>query len=381
MEFKVREIKEKEIWENFFLGCEEKTFLDSWNWGEFQRKMGNFTFARRKASFGGSTAAQKSEGGKIWRLGIYKESDLIAVALIIKISARRGTFLFSPHAPALAKAPTENHSLRYETLKTLLEELKKIAKEENTSFVRISPIWENSKENIEIFKNLNFRTAPIHMHPELTWELDIVPPEEKLLIKMRKTTRYLIKQAQKNKDIEITKSTKIEDVERFNELYQKTVSRHHFTPFSIDYLTNEVLAFLPDNQVMIFLGKYKEELLASAIIIFWHGIAFYHQGASSPKYPKIPVSYLLQWEAIKEAKKRGCNVYNFWGIAPLENKKPHRNPFGVLRNKHPWAGLTLFKTGFGGYKKEYVRTQDLPLSSKYWLNFIVELVRKSKRGL
>jgi len=240
MEFKVREIKEKEIWEDFFLGCEEKTFLDSWNWGEFQRKMGNFTFARRKASFGGSIAAQKSEGGKIWRLGIYKESDLIAVALIIKISARRGTFLFCPHAPAFA-APSGKPSLRHETLKTLLQKLKKIAKEENASFVRISPIWENSKENIEIFKNLSFRTAPIYMHPELTWELDIVPPEEKLLIKMRKTTRYLIKQAQKNKDIEITKSIKIEDVERFNELYQKTVSRHHFTPFSIDYLTNEAI--------------------------------------------------------------------------------------------------------------------------------------------
>ncbi|MCH8741831.1 peptidoglycan bridge formation glycyltransferase FemA/FemB family protein [Patescibacteria group bacterium] len=382
---KVEEISEKEIWENFFLGCEEKTFLDSWNWGEFQRKMGN------------STVVQKDKSGKIWRLGIYKESDLIAVALIIKISARRGTFVFCPHAPALAKTLTNNHSLKHEVLKTLLKELKKIAKEENASFVRISPIWKNSKENIEIFKNLSFRTAPIHMHPELTWELDIVPPEEELLIKMRKTTRYLIKQAQKNKDIEITKSTKIEDVERFNELYQKTVSRHHFIPFSIDYLTNEVLAFLPDNQVMIFLGKYKnprrsapqnldssgikEEIVSAAIIIFWQGIAFYHQGASSPKYPKIPVSYLLQWEAIKEAKKRGCNVYNFWGIAPSENKKLHRNPFGILRGKHPWAGLTLFKTGFGGYKKEYVRTQDLPLSSKYWLNFMVELVRRSKRGL
>jgi len=148
---------------------------------------------------------------------------------------------------------------------------------------------------------------------------------------------------------------------------------------------------------MIFLGKYKnprrsapqnldssgikEEIVSAAIIIFWQGIAFYHQGASSPKYPKIPVSYLLQWEAIKEAKKRGCNVYNFWGIAPLENKKPYRNPFGILRGKHPWAGLTLFKTGFGGYKKEYVRTQDLPLSSKYWLNYFVEIVRRTKRGL
>ncbi|GAI33015.1 unnamed protein product, partial [marine sediment metagenome] len=34
-----------------------------------------------------------------------------------------------------------------------------------------------------------------------------------------------------------------------------------------------------------------------------------------------PASYLLQWEAIKEAKNRGCKLYNFWGIAEIESKK------------------------------------------------------------
>jgi len=91
------------------------------------------------------------------------------------------------------------------------------------------------------------------------------------------------------------------------------------------------------------------------------------------KYPKIPVSYLLQWEAIKEGKKRGCKTYNFWGIAPeseLEAKKDH-----------PWKGLSLFKKGFGGYKKEYVKTQDFPLSWKYWPIYLFEEIRKRKRNL
>ena len=34
----IEEINNKEIWENFLLECEEKTFLNSWNWGEFQKK-------------------------------------------------------------------------------------------------------------------------------------------------------------------------------------------------------------------------------------------------------------------------------------------------------------------------------------------------------
>jgi len=355
----ISEIDDKNIWENFLLECRDKTFLDSWNWGEFQKMMGN----------------------KIWRLGILENDVLISVALITEIKAKRGKFLFCPHGPIIKKQETQN---RRQILGELLLELKKIAKNNRVSFIRISPIWEKNEENIRIFKELGFRQAPIHMHPELTWELDITPDEERLLMQMRKTTRYLIRQAQKNKDIEISQSQKIEDVEIFNKIYQETVDRHHFIPFSLSYLKNEFLSFTPDDQsvqknqgcpecteeqIATFIGKYKGEIISSAMIIFWQGIAFYHQGASSLKYSKIPVSYLLQWEAIREAKKRGCNIYNFWGIAPGNDPG------------HPWTGLTLFKMGFGGYKKEYVKTQDFIISKKYWLNYLVEKIRKSKRGL
>ncbi len=356
----VREIQNKEIWESFLLQCEEKTFLQSWNWGEFNRIMGN-------SAKGGSAG-----GGKIWRLGIYEGEQLISVALIIKIQAKRGTFLFLPHGPNIKRQEIRN---KKQVLEMLLDELKETARKEKASFIRMSPIWEKNEENIGIFKELGFRDAPIHMHAELTWELDITSPEEEILMKMRKTARYLIRQAQKNKDIEIVQSQKIEDIEKFNNLYQETVDRHQFVPFSLNYLENEFLSFTKDNQISIFLGKYKREIVSSGIFIFWQNVGFYHHGASSLKYPKIPVSYTLQWEAIKEAKKRGCKTYNFWGIAPITSN------FRLQTPKHPWAGLTLFKMGFGGYKKEYVKTQDLPLSSKYCLTYIFEKLRKQKRGL
>ncbi len=336
----VKKITDKNIWENFLLPIKEKTFLQSWNWGEFQKMIGN----------------------KIWRFGIYENDELISITLIVKIAAKRGIFLFLPHGPIM-------RNQRPEILETFLEELKKIAKEEKANFIRIASIWERNKENTEIFKDLGFRKAPFHIHPEVTWQLDISSPEEDLLMQMRKTTRYLIRQAQKNQEIEISQSQKLEDVEIFNNLHQEVVKRQHFTPFSLNYFKKEVSVFNPDNQISIFFGKYKNEILASAIIVFWQGIAFYHHAASSLKYSKIPISYLLQWEVIKEAKKRGCSLYNFWGIAPEGSSK-----------KHPWAGLTLFKKGFGGYLKEYVETQDFVLSQKYWLNWGIEKMRHKKRG-
>jgi hypothetical protein len=56
--------------------CSEKTFCHSWNWGEFNNLMGD----------------------NVWRFGVF-DGDLIAVFQVIKIKARRGSFLFVPHGP------------------------------------------------------------------------------------------------------------------------------------------------------------------------------------------------------------------------------------------------------------------------------------------
>lgn len=340
----IREITEKNFWENFYFNIKEKTFLNSWNWGEFQKKLKN----------------------KIWRWGIFEKKILLSLVLIVKIEAKRGSFLFLPHSPTI----DENFfSRKKEIFNFLIENLKFLAKREKVTFLRIAPLLENKKENQEIFKDLGFREAPIHIHPEVTWELNISPSEEDLLKNMRKTTRYLIRKAQNTPEIEILEEKSLEGLEKFNEIYKITKERHKFVPFPFDYLQKEFFTFLKENQVFLLLGNYKKETVAGGIFIVWQKICFYHHGASSQKYPKIPVSYLLIWRAIQKAKQLGCERFNFWGISPTENPK------------HPWAGLTLFKMGFGGEKKEYLKTQDLPLSPLYFINFFVEKIRKLKRGL
>jgi lipid II:glycine glycyltransferase (peptidoglycan interpeptide bridge formation enzyme) len=342
MNLNIREIDDKEIWENFLLECKEKTFLDSWNWGEFQKSLGN----------------------KIWRIGIFENENLLGLALVVKIEAKRGKFLFIPHGPNLK---IEDKEKKLKLLRVLRDELERIAKSEDCDFIRISPILKKTKENEEIFSILGFKNAPIFIHPEITWELNIEKSEEDILAGMRKTTRYLIKRAQKEKLLTIREENSLEGVSLFNKIYLETKERQHFVPFSLEYLQKEFLAFKDEDQISILLGDYKGEIIAGGIFIFWQNLAFYHHGASSRKYSKIPTSYLLLWEAIKKAKQKGCKVFNFWGIAPTDSPK------------HPWAGLTLFKIGFGGEKKEYVKTKDLPLKKKYWINYIVETLRKWKR--
>jgi len=348
----IREISNKDEWEGFLSFCAEKTFLQSWSWGEFNEKMGS----------------------KIWRFGVYNTGTLIAVSLVIKVSARRGTFLFIPHGPVVAEElDAKDKKL---ILELILVQLSDIAKKEKAIFIRIAPIFAETPENENIFLDLGFRQAPIHMHPEVSWELDVTPSDEKLLMNMRKTTRYLIRQAEKNPDIEITISNKIEDIEAFWPAYIKTAQRHHFVVFSKKYLETEFKSFSSDNNLSIFLGKYKGQVVSAAIFVFWYDMCFYHHSGSLTEFNKIPVSYLLQWQAIKEAKNKGCKFYNFWGIAPEINTEADAS-----KSKHPWAGLSLFKMGFGGYKKNYVKTQDFIISKKYWINYIIESIRKYRRNL
>ena len=339
----IKEIQDKKIWEDFLFGCEDKTFLQSWNWGDLNKAMGN----------------------KIWRLGIY-DGELIGTALVSKIAARRGTFLLIQHGPNV-KSQKQN----LKVLSALLKYLKKLGKKEGAAFIRMNPLWEDNPENQNIFKNLCFKTAQMHANAyEATWKLDMSLPEKDLLSDMRKTNRFLIRQAQKNPEIEISKSNEMKDVACYDKLNKEVAKHQRFVPFSLNFVKNEFDVLSKDNQILLFFGKYKGEVVASALVVFWSGIAFYHQAALSPKYHKVPVAYLLQWEAIKEAKERGCKMYDFWGFVD-----PKENP------NHPWAGPTLFKMGFSGELFRYLKTQDFPLSKKYWLTFAFEKLRKIKRSL
>lgn len=337
-----KEITSKQEWEDFLTQCHQKTFLQSWNWGEFQHSLGY----------------------KIWRFGVYEKETLVAVALVIKHVAKRGSFLLVPHGPV---THTTQHKEIVEALKNKLVEL---AKEEKVDFIRISPIWHANTENEKIFNDLGFRLRALHTHPESSWKLDIQPSEDQLLAGMRKTTRYLLRQAVEKNKVQVYQTFDVKDIEIFNQMHIEVVKQQKFVPFTLGYFQKEFNAFLGDNQIALFFAKYDGKVIAASYGIFWSGMAFYHHAALLPEYRKIPAAALLQWEAIKEAKRRGCKIYDFWGYAD-----PVKNP------KHPYAGPTLFKMGFGGYKDEYVKTQDFIISQKYWINYIIETVRRIHRGL
>lgn len=330
----IKEINQKEVWESSFEDRSEKTFLQSWNWGEVQKRIGN----------------------KIWRLGVYDNDKLLFPVLVIKIVTKRGAFLLVQHCLGMNDV--------------LLEKLKEIAKKEKCAFIRLSCLLKNKKENITLFKNLGFRKAPFHANSYTsTLKLNIQNSLDQLLSNMRKTTRYLVRKSIKNKDLDTITSNKIEDLETYNYLTNLTANYKNFRPLPFELTKKEFEVFSEGKQAQIFFVRYNKKIIGGALIIFWSNIAFYHQAAFDPKYNKIPASYFLQWEIIKEAKKNGCKEYDFWGYVDYR-----KYPF------HPWAGPTMFKEGFGGKVYEYLPTQDFPLTKAYWLGYLFDFFRSMRKG-
>ena len=338
----IKEINDRVTWQKFFDAAGSPSFLQSWEWGEMERK----------------------QGYEIYRFGLYDNNNLVAIALVIKINSKRGKFLFVPHGPLSNLKDQE--SMIKTSLKTFKTYLMDLAEKTGCSFIRLSPLLADNEDNRKMFSDMGFKTAPIYMNAEDSWILPIDKTEDELLAGMRKTTRYLIRKAVRDRVV-VTRSDDEKDIVGFLKVYKETAERADFVAFSDQYIRDEFKTFNDVDNVLIFTAKHNNKTLAAAIILFSDSTAFYHQGASI--HSKIPAPYFLQWEAIKEAKKRGCRYYNFWGI-----KIPNRTP----KN---WDGLTMFKTGFGGYEAKYIPTQDFILSPKYYFTFVCEKILAWKRGV
>ncbi len=314
---------------------DSRSFLQSFDYGKMQSLLGN---------------------EPLYLLMENEQEEIVASYLAILFKAKRGRYLFLPY-------PLINQ----EKLETLLVFLENKAREMKVDFLRFSPLLEEGPEHLNWFKWNGFRNAPVHMmHPELLWLLDLSKDERALLADMRKNTRHALKQASKM-PIRILSGATEELLKKFYDVHLETSRRQHFVPYSWNYLQAQLETFGSKDELKIYLAEYEGKIIAGAIIMFYGTEGVYHHGASLSEYNKIPGSYLIQWEAIREAKKRGLKRYNFWGV--VENAP-----------KHPWSGLSFFKQGFGGTGKSLLHCQDKPLTLKYWLNFLVETARRIKRG-
>lgn len=332
-----KEITDQAEWDDFVFARQFYSFLQSFNWAQFQ----------------------ELNGAVVFKLGGYLNDKLVGLALVIKVSAKRGTFLLCPHGPLV------EDDYQTEFFRELTGYLKILAKKEQADFIRLSPVLENTKANAKMLEGIGYRFAPMHVHAETTWLLNLSQPEDKLMADLRKTTRYLIKRAE-NEGVEITADQSNEAIERFIATHRAHAQKTHYEPFSAAYIRNLFKVF-KSNEISLKFAVYQGQAEAASIIVYFGKTAVYYLAATNTLHPQFSPSYLLQWRSILEAKQRGCVLYNFWGVSPDNNPR------------HPIAGVSRFKMGFSGYKLDLLHAYDLPITGKYWLNWLVESGRRIAR--
>jgi len=231
-------------------------------------------------------------------------------------------------------------------LKGFLDDVRKLAKQENAIFLKIEPVEEIDEIK---FKNFGFKESH-NVQPIKTIILDIAKSEQELLSEMHYKTRYNIQLAQK-KNIEIKRGKQYFD--DFWGLTEQTVKRDGFRSYPKEYYRK----MLEIPGVELFVAEFNNKIIVANIVVFYEKTCIYLHGASDYEHRNLMAPYLLQWEQIKEAKKRGCIEYDFWGI-----------------NEKKWPGVTRFKRGFSGREISYPGAYDLIFQPFWYL--LYKIARK-----
>lgn len=329
MEFLFNPAVSREEWNEFIIR-NDGGFLQSFEWGRFQRNAGN-TCAR---------VMIKKDGA------IVLCANTIAHALPLN-----KTYWYVPYGPVISAAAEDKEKV----IRFFIEHFVRAARKD-AIFIRIEP------EKMGARDVLAERGVPsMAAQPQETAIIDCTLSEEEMLSQMKPKTRYNIKVAERHgvKIVSPDDQTKL-DHNIFLSMISATAARHRFRAHAARYYRAMLELFLPKEEMAagnactarLFFAQYGKEVAACALVMFFGARATYVHGASSIAQKNVMAPYALHWEIMKYAKKAGYTEYDVWGVATERSSD---------EIKRKWGGFSRFKLGFGGRVVERPGAYDFPL--------------------
>lgn len=287
---------------------------------------------------------------------ILEISNPQAAALILKRSISIGGFgaklsiLYCPKGPLL---DWTNQALR----RRVLDGLQDFARQQGAIFLKCDPdvelgrgipdVGSVSESNLgtEVKADLAKR-GWVYAREQIQFRntvlIDLNPTEEEILARMKQKTRYNVRLASK-KGV-VVRAGNEADWQSLYKMYAETSIRDGFVIRDEKYYRTVWGIFSqPGDQPYAepLIAEVDGEIVAAIVVFYFAQKAYYVYGMSRDAHREKMPTYLLQWEAIRRAKSRGCNVYDLWGAPEVFD--PSDSMWGVYR----------FKEGLGG---EVVRT-------------------------
>jgi len=297
--------------------------LQSWEWGEFRKKVGN----------------------SVSRLAEFKNNKLITAIPITYSHIPKTPFKIGSSPRGVA--PT----------KELLDAIKEDGKKHNAIFIKLEPKVTLNQESgvrnqaIETLKKNGAVPGKTVFTPSTFW-IDLTPSEEDLMKSFHSKTRYNIRLAER-KGVTVVEDNSDKAFNHYLKLFFETTKRQGYYMHSEKYhrtmwqtLHTEMVKQNEQPIARLLLAKYKKEVLTAWIVFVWHDFLYYPYGGSSDKHREVMSNNVMMWEAIKYGKRLGLKTFDLWG-------------------REEGKGFTKFKEGYNPNVIEFIGTWDLPTNPLY----------------
>lgn len=267
-------------------------------------------------------------------------TEIVAGALILyrPLPLKLGTMAYIPAGPLLNPDESVTGSLWHQ--------IHRSARRRRAAFIKVEPCnWYQPRPDLpEGLERAGFRPSLQTVQPPRTTVLDLSLSEEDILKRMNQSTRYKCKLGPK-KEVSVREGTRAE-VDNFNALMRLTGERDAFGVHEPAYYAAAYDRFVPTGEAALLLASYAGRDLAGVMVFRCGENAYYLYGASSNEERNRMPTYIVQWEAIRWAKRQGAVRYDLWGI-PDADETELESQF-EQRGDGLW-GVYGFKRGFGGH--------------------------------
>jgi peptidoglycan pentaglycine glycine transferase (the first glycine) len=321
-------------WNTALVGLPTAHFLQTWEWGAL------------KSRYGWQPTRY------LWR---DRQSSAAASVLVRRLGRWPSAVMYVPKGPLL----DYGDSALLEQVSACLEAT---ARRERALFVKIDPEIQidtaGGEAVVATLRRRGWRLSSEQVQFRSTVLLDLTHSPDELMAAMKSKWRYNTRLAVR-KGVTVRQGT-LDDLSLLYDMYVETSIRDGFVIRPEGYYRDAWGSFIEAGLAQPLIAQVNDEPVAMVIIFCLGERAWYVYGASRAVHREKMPNHLLQWEAMRWAKERGCTTYDMWG-APE-----------VLDESDPLWGVYRFKRGFGGEFVRYIGAWDFPVSRLgYWLYTMV----------
>lgn len=210
------------------------------------------------------------------------------------------------------------------------EAIHKILKKHRVFMCKIEPMNSDLRIMNSDLRKLGFRLDGWPLLGTKTLRVDLSPGEEVILNSFKKDARYCIRKCS-----ELIVQSSLNEYEKFYEIWKSSARRKNlWIPSKKDYLS--LVECFGEKAFCVTAND-----LAGCLVLTHKNTAFYFYSGAVKEAKNNQLPYGVVWEAMKEAKKRGCETWDFEGI--YDSRWPNKG----------WLGFSHFKKSFGGEEIEF----------------------------